>query len=106
MCFRALSHSPRLPLSKKLDRGTDLEFTEFTGAESSGRKRPKMITERKMSAIEAMDLSETEDRIVHLDYSEAVRADLFADSDGESESDGVFEFWGEGWRVHLHTVGA
>ena len=57
-----------------------------------------------MSAVEAMELSAREDRIVHMRYRDGLARDLFADCDGEAESDGVHEYWGSDWRVHLHEV--
>jgi hypothetical protein len=69
--------------------------------------------DRSMSAIEAMELSAREDRIVHLSYSGVLRAELFADCDDYAKSGDVTEFWGDShdedgektgeWRVHLHA---
>lgn len=69
-------------------------------------------TEFPMSALAAMNLSQNEDRIVHLQHRGALAADLFADCEGECESGDVHEYWGPDadcdgdavrpWRVHLH----
>ena len=55
-----------------------------------------------ISALEAMELSEKEDRIVHMRYSEVLHADLFADCDDYTEDNVVSEYWTDTWRVHLH----
>jgi hypothetical protein len=71
--------------------------------------------DQNMSALEAMQLSEREDRVVHLRYSNVLAADLFADCDDTAESGSVVEYWGDShdadgektgeWRVHLHRKG-
>lgn len=62
-----------------------------------------------MTALEAMKLSERENRIVSLEYFPQLAADLFQDCDGHVEANGVLEYWGNdpesehkmSWRVHL-----
>lgn len=53
----------------------------------------------------AIDRSISENRIVHLDYSDGAAAELLAESDGMAESDEAIEYWGEidgrPWRVRL-----
>ena len=55
-----------------------------------------------MSAIEAMELSSQEDRIVHLKWSLPLENDLYQDCDDSGEDEDTVEFWGDDWRVHLH----
>ena len=55
------------------------------------------------SAAELIAQSERNDEIVHAPYDAAIAADLLADSDDCAENGDVTEYWGESWRVHLHT---
>ena len=54
---------------------------------------------------DAIDRSISRDAIVHLDYDDAVAADLRAECDDSVENGDVGEYWGERdgqhWRVHL-----
>lgn len=61
-----------------------------------------------MSALEAIESSEREDRTVHLRYSDVLAADLFAECDGNNDAGDHVDFWGDdgeeggmSWRVKL-----
>lgn len=66
----------------------------------------------QMSAVEAMNLSEREDRIVHLRFHRVLANDLALDCDDNVRNGDVTEYWGTSqvddtqppshWRVHLH----
>jgi hypothetical protein len=62
-----------------------------------------------MSALQAIELSEAENRTVHLRYSAVLAADLHADCAGSTDAGSHVEYWGDDpesdwgmlWRVHL-----
>lgn len=69
----------------------------------------KSHLDRSMSALQAIALSEREDRIVHLRHSDVLAADLRADCDGSTDVGTYVDYWGDDpdsdagmtWRVQL-----
>lgn len=55
-----------------------------------------------LTARQAIELSCLEARTVHLAYTDALAAELFADCETVADSEDVREYWGARWRVHLH----
>lgn len=57
-----------------------------------------------MSALQAMELSEREDRVVNLRYSFGLAKGLFDDCDTENadREAGTVDYTGERWHVRLH----
>lgn len=60
-----------------------------------------------MNAVQAIVLSQREDRVVTLKWSSVLETDLFAACNDTAETETVMEFWGIDdageWRVHLAT---
>lgn len=62
-----------------------------------------------MSALQAIRLSQQQDEIVHVSAGGPIALDLFMECDGcteageDSRGRRITEYWGEDWRVHVHT---